>query len=131
MAIQQFCSGEPIELIPHRTLQQENMMKSLGDYLGSRVRAPATPYGGMVSAPYDDSMLKSMQMMMGIINQPYMPFNFPTMAPPQHWFGYEGKDTDYDDEGKKKKPKDPWIPIDRPPRKRTNMSNNYKPKGSL
>jgi len=110
------CTGEKIDFEDLRTPEQKAIMAMLGPIIQSQMKTGATPYSGMLSAPYDVGQIAAMNTMMGLggyggytapqiptsplqaqgpdpianITQhgPFQPINLPDM-PFENWWEYD------------------------------------------
>jgi len=72
------CTGEKIDFEDLRTPEQKAIMAMLGPIIQAQMKTGATPYSGMLSAPYDVGQIAAMNTMMGLggyggYNAPQMP----------------------------------------------------------
>jgi len=72
------CTGEEIDFQDLRSPEQKAIMAMLGPIIQAQMKIGATPYTGMLSAPYDVGQIAAMNTMMGLggyggYNAPQMP----------------------------------------------------------
>ena len=61
------CTGRPIdEFQDLRSPEQKAVMAILGPIIQAQMKAGATPYPGMINAPWDRALIASMNTMMGL-----------------------------------------------------------------
>ena len=73
------CQGQEIDFKDLRTPEQKEAIASVWAALKPNIGKGATPYGGMLNAPYDPAQMAAINMMyqVGGMQQPYQPFMYP------------------------------------------------------